>query len=431
MNRDLLGKRLLLLEGSALTKLIVEKAHSLGIYVVIANWYSTEDAPAKAFADKAYTVNIFDVPAMMDIIQAEKIDGIFTAYTDSHLHIYEQLCREANLPCFTTSDLVDVMVDKALFKARCLEVGLPVIDEYSVERILNEETYRNSVSFPVIVKPVDNSGARGISVCYDESSLIKAIERGLSFSSSKHVIVEKYLRMEIPGDGYCLADFFIQDGNAYYCCSSDKPANDDIKNQVNLPGAYIYPSQKDLLIRETLEQKVQNFIDLIGYKNGVLCFELICSGGKVYIIEAQFRYGAKFQEVFLEQEYGFDEATMLLGNALSVDTKVQYQNALDSMRHKPFNRCYALMNILLHAGKIFKIPNEQDVLHFPNVDCYVPMLNIGADIKPDGSMVQCFGKVSFSAPDREALLKSMRFFQRHIRILDENGENMVIPSVTI
>jgi formate-dependent phosphoribosylglycinamide formyltransferase (GAR transformylase) len=84
---DLYGKRILLLEGNTLAKMIIDKAHALGMYVVIANWYSVEDAPAKAFADKEYTVNIFDIPAMMKIIREERIDGLFTAFTDSHLHI--------------------------------------------------------------------------------------------------------------------------------------------------------------------------------------------------------------------------------------------------------------------------------------------------------------------------------------------------------
>lgn len=297
---DLAGKRLLMLEGTPLCKMIIDRAHELGIYVVIANWYSVEDAPAKAYADKEYTVNIFDIPAMMQIIKDEKIDGIFTGFTDSHLHIYERLCQEAGLPCFTQENLVDVMVDKALFKEKCADAGLPIIEEYDPNRILNDPKYAEQIEYPVIIKPVDNSGARGISVCKDAGGLNAAIQRGLSYSQTKHIIIERYLRSIQTGDGYCLADFFIQNGTAYFVASSDKPANDDDKDKVNLPGAYIYPSINDHQIRESLIEKVQAFVDNIGYTDGLLCFELIRSGGQIFIIEAQFRYGAKFQEVFLK-----------------------------------------------------------------------------------------------------------------------------------
>ena len=50
-------KILMILGGSRFLFPVIEKAHELGIYVIIANWYSVEDAPAKAFADEEYTVN--------------------------------------------------------------------------------------------------------------------------------------------------------------------------------------------------------------------------------------------------------------------------------------------------------------------------------------------------------------------------------------
>ncbi len=415
--KNLNGKTLLLLEGNALAKVIIEKAHELGARVIIANWYSVKDAPAKAWADKAIEVNIFDIPAMLKIIKDEHVDGIFTAYTDSHLHIYEKICKEAKLPCFTTEQLCDTMVDKAIFKKYCREAGLPVIDEYELDCMPN---CIDSIEFPVIIKPVDNSGARGISICHDKSTLSKAIDRGLEFSKSKKIIIERYLR----GD-YCLADFMIQDGQVFFCATSDKPANDDDKNNVNLPGAYIFPSKNNNAIKDALLEGVKKFVDIIGYKNGLLCLELINSNGKIYIIEAQFRLGAKYQDVFLQKEQNVDQLAMLLSHALT--GKMCGEN-LENLG-TPFKNHYVLMNILLKKGTISKIQDKNEVDRFPNVDEYIPMKSIGDVIEPDGSMIQRFGKVALSARSREELLSSMRYFQENLKIYDENGENMVINSL--
>lgn len=421
MVNDLKNKRLLVLEGNILTKKIIERAHELGIYVIIANWYSVEDAPAKAFADKEYTVNIFDIPQMLKIIKDEKIDGIFTAFTDSHLHIYEKLCSAAGLPCFTTADLCDVMVDKSVFKDKCRQAGLPVIDEWDSELILNSPEYAAAIEYPVIIKPVDNSGARGISICHNSNNLKDAIKRATEFSNTKHVIVEKYLRGE-----YCLADFMIQDGIAYFCASSDKPANDDDKSNVNLPGAYIFPSKNNDLISQSLSKNVQTFIDNIEYKNGLLCFELINVNGKIYIIEAQFRYGAKFQEEFIKSEYGIDQLEMLLRHAFTGKFEGYDLNLL---RHNTFKNSYALLNILLANGTINKIQSYDEVTEFPNVDTYIPMKKVGDIIKADGSMIQRFGKVAFSAASRSELLNAMKYFQNNLQIYDVDNRNMVINSV--
>ncbi|MBQ7155488.1 MAG: hypothetical protein IJR85_08060 [Synergistaceae bacterium] len=96
---------------------------------------------------------------------------------------------------------------------------------------------------------------------------------------------------------------------------------------------------------------------------------------------------------------------------------------------RQFKHHYALMNILLREGTISGIPDSNNVRQFPNVDMYIPLKGAGTKIIPDGSMVQNFGKVSFSADTREELLASMRYFQNHVLITDENGSSMVMKSV--
>ena len=291
---DLMGKRILFLEGENMMVPVLEKAKKYGVYSIIVNTYNTELNPAKLVADKHYEVNFRNIPAMLEIIAEEKVDGIFTAFTDANMDAYYLLCEAANLPCYSSKQLCDVMINKATFKHFCEEAGVPVIEGYDKDNLKPDE-----MCFPVIVKPVDNSGARGISICADASGLEAAVERGLEFSHVKNVVIERYIRAE-----YALVDFMVQDGQAYLCATSDKPVNDDDKGNVNLPGAYIYPSKHDALIKEKMETSVQKFVNLVGYKNGILCLELIVDGNEVYAIEPQFRYGGKFQEVVL-MKYSF------------------------------------------------------------------------------------------------------------------------------
>lgn len=416
------GKKILFLEGESMLIPLLERAKELGIYTVVANWYSTEDAPAKLVADKHYEVDFSCIPAMLDIIKTDKIDGIFTAFTDSHLEVYQKICKAANLPCFTTENLWEIMVNKAIFKKYCREAGLPVVEEYDPKNITNDQSC--DIEFPVIVKPVDNSGSRGISICKDASTLSTAVERALSFSSAKNVVIEKYLRAD-----YALADFIISDGVAYFCASSDKPVNDDNVDNVNLPGGYMYPSKYDELIKTKLTAPVQEFVNLIGYKNGILCLELIVDGDEVFVIEPQFRYGGKFQDAFIREETDVDEIELLYHLAVfgNLGTDVS-----DKGLDLPFKKNYVLMNILIREGEIGKIPSFDDIkaLVGDSAKLYVPRKKVGEYIKPDGSVVQMFGKVILSADTRELLLEKMRKLQSHLKVLDVNGENMVISSMS-
>ncbi|MBR7164257.1 MAG: ATP-grasp domain-containing protein [Clostridia bacterium] len=417
---DLSGKRILFLEGENMLIPVLEKAKKYGIYSVIVNMYSTEMNPAKLVADKHYEVNFRDIHAMLEIIEKEKIDGIFTAFTDANIDAFCAICEAADLPCYTTEKLCDVMVNKATFKSFCRKAGVPVIEEYDMNDLKIEE-----IQFPVIVKPVDNSGARGISVCADASSLPAAVERGLEFSKVKDVVIERYIRAE-----YALADFIVQNGKCFLVTTVDKPVNDDDKGNVNLPGAYIYPSKHDALIKDALTESVQKFVDLIDYKNGILCLELIVEGDKVYAIEPQFRYGGKFQDVFIEAETGVDEIQLMFDFA--VNGKFG-DDTLPKQIHADFKRHYVQMNILVDEGTITKVPEEafvkELITHNGETGLYIPRKTVGTVIKPDGSMIQMYGKITLSADTRQELLDAMRDFQKKMWVLDEKGDNMIIKSM--
>ncbi|MBQ4516633.1 MAG: ATP-grasp domain-containing protein [Clostridia bacterium] len=415
---DLKGKRILFLEGENMLIPVLEKAKKYGIYSIIVNMYDTESNPAKLVADRHYEVNFRDIPAMLEIIEKEKVDGLFTAFTDANIDAFCNLCEAAKLPCYTTQKLCDVMVNKATFKNYCRQAGVPVIEEYDMNHLDVSE-----IQFPVIVKPVDNSGARGISVCADKDTLLPAVERGLEYSKVKNVVIERYIRAE-----YALADFIIQDGKCYLVTTVDKPVNDDDKENVNLPGAYIYPSKHDTLIKNALTETVQKFVELIDYKNGILCLELIVEGDKVYAIEPQFRYGGKFQDIFIEAESGVDEIQLMFD--YSVNGKFG-EDDLKNNINADFKRHYAQMNILVGEGTITKIPEPEEVKSLADdaIGLYIPRKSIGTVVKPDGSMIQMFGKITLSADTREELLRLMREFQEKMWILDEKGQNMIIKSV--
>ena len=416
---SLMGKTILFLEGENMMLPLLQKAKEFGMRTIIANFYSVDDNPAKLVADKYYNVNFKDIDTMMDIIRNENVDGVFTAFTDANIEPYFNICKAADLPCFTTEKLIDIMINKAVFKRYCREAGVPVVEEYDANTARDNAA---NIVYPVIVKPVDNSGARGISVCADRSTLQAAIDRAVENSHTGDAIVERYVRAD-----YALADFIVQDGKVFFAASSDKPVNDDDKGNVNLPGAYIYPSKYDAFIKDKLVEPVQKFVELIGYKNGILCLELIVEDDNIYAIEPQFRYGGKFQDVFIEAESGVDEIELLFEYA--VNGKLGDEILKDRIKDT-FDRNYVQMNILVDEGTITQVPSPEEAKNLVNgVGLYIPRKSVGTVIKPDGSMIQMYGKITLSADTREELLDSMREFQRKMWVLDEHGNNMIIPSM--
>lgn len=161
-----MNKKLLILGGIPLSKEIIDQAHKMNIDAYVTDYL--EDSPAKKFADKSFMVSTTDVDAVVELIQKENIDGVITGYVDMLLPYYVEIAEKSGLPCYATKEQFAITTDKKIFKSKCKEFSIPVVKEYEFNQDQLDE-----IKYPVIVKPVDNSGARGIYICKDKDILRK------------------------------------------------------------------------------------------------------------------------------------------------------------------------------------------------------------------------------------------------------------------
>ena len=179
---SLKGKRLLLMSGSAAACEIVREAKEMGVEVYATDYYKT--SPVKRISDKSFMVSTADVDSVVNLCRQEHVDGIFSGYTDSVLPYMQQVAEKLNLPFWGSKENIDICIDKMKFKKACQKAGLKTIpcikatqNDYA-EKILQ-------VRCPVVVKPVDNSGSRGVYKCFDNIKLKEYCEKALAFSQKK------------------------------------------------------------------------------------------------------------------------------------------------------------------------------------------------------------------------------------------------------
>ena len=122
---------------------------------------------------------------------------------------YQHLCELSGLPCYATKEVFELTMDKARFKQLCRDNDVPVIPEYDLASfdpsIIND-------NHKVIVKPVDNSGSRGVILCTKPEDFQKCLDYALSFSEKKQVVIERYMEMDSISISYT-----IQDGGGGHC----------------------------------------------------------------------------------------------------------------------------------------------------------------------------------------------------------------------
>jgi biotin carboxylase len=418
---EIKGKKLLIMGGISLACDIVEKAKEMGVYTIVTDYL--EDSPAKKIADESFMVSTTDVEGLVNLFQAQQIDGVFTNYTDSILPYAQQVCECLKIPFCATANQLEVIGNKRKSKRLCINHGIPVPKEYSLTPDFLEKDLKK-IKYPVLTKPADNSGQRGISICRNEIELKKGYGKALDFSKSKDVVVEEYL----SGD-YVVLCFTIQDGYFSLSAMADKPVIEEeySAGMVKLPKGYVLPSKHIDLFYRDLFDRFKNLSTNIGLKNGSLGVEAIVNNGKFYVFEMQYRLGGMKHHEFVLEENQIDIMKMHIRYALTGRFCGWNLKELDNPR---FKKTYCLLNLLMKPGVIKKVEGISSVTAIPEVISFLPMHSEGDVIELTGTVMQIFAKVSLATHSKERLLEIVNDIKNQLQILDERDNQMLIGSIT-
>ena len=420
--QDLKGKKLLILGGPSLVCDVVNKAKEMGVHTIVTDWYEPEISVAKKIADEYRMVSTADVDALVDMVKAEGIDGVYTQYTDSTLPYCQQVCEKLGYPFFIDGVQEKLISNKANSKKLCMDYGVPVSKEYHMTEEFSEEDLAK-IEWPVLTKPVDNSGQRGITICNNVDELKAGYKYAMENSKDGKVVVEEYMK----GD-YAVLNFTLQDGNLYLSGMADKPviAEEYSNGLIRLPKGYIMPSKYLDLFYKKRFKNFENMAKGIGLKNGNWSVECVVRNDDFYVFEMQFRLGGMRHYNFVQVENGIDTLEMHIRYALTGKFEGWNLAECDTPYYK---KTYCSLNLLLKDGIISKVEGVEILDTLPEVKSSLPMHQMGDKVELSGTVFQIFMKVSLVAEDFEDLVRVLEIIQENIKVKDENGENMLLKIV--
>lgn len=279
-------KKLMLLGGLRYLLPVIEEAHKLGVYVITADYLP--DNIAHKYSDEYCNVSIIDKDEVLAKARELEIDGILSHAVDPGVVSAAYVAEQMGLPFQTSYKTACILQDKSLFRQFLMENGFncPHAKGYTnAEDAMKDVDYFN---WPVIVKPVDSAGSKGVTKVTDPKDLLSAIEFALSCSISKNFIVEDFLDIV----GYqSSADIFTVDGNLVYPAYSDQLFDKDAANPYT-PAIEIWPASMQQYYQDDLTEQLQRLFTLLGVKTGIYNVESrVCSNGKAYIMEVSPRGG--------------------------------------------------------------------------------------------------------------------------------------------
>lgn len=265
---------------------VIEEAHKLGVYVITADYLPNNIA--HKFSDEYCNVNIIDKEAVLRAAQELKIDGILSHAVDPGVISAAYVAEKMGLPFQCSYRSTCILQDKSLFRKFLSENGFntPKAKGYdNAEEALKDA---NNFKWPVIVKPVDSAGSKGVTKVDSKASLLEAIEIARSVSISKKFIVEEFL--DIVGN-QSSADIFTVNGKLVFPIYSDQLFDTNAANPYT-PAIEIWPTSMDQKFQDDLTTQLQRLFTLLGAKTGIYNVESrVCSNGLTYIMEVSPRGG--------------------------------------------------------------------------------------------------------------------------------------------
>ena len=416
MYNELKGKRLLILGGMRISCEIVRMAKALGIYTIVADYNKIEDSPGKQIADEAVNLSVIDVDAVVDYVKNNAIDGVFVGFNDMLLPYYAEICQRAGLPCYGTKDQFETLIAKDQYKALCRQFGVPTIPEYDI----NDE----HIKYPVLVKPVDSSGSRGITICHNRQELDEAVEIGRKASKTGKVLIERYM------DGRDVTVFWtFQDGNYYLSALANRHVKHNQGTDViPLPVGYTFPSVYLPKYRAEVEDNCKRMFKHLGLKDGMMFMQCKVEDGMCYVYDLGYRLTGSLEYKILERVCGYNPLEMMICHALTgkMGEESIADRAVPEFKTPAFN-----VSCLCAPGTIEKIEGINEVKAMPEVEDVVIAHTLGETITEQmkGLLAQITVRVLGSVANKEQLLPTMQKIDNTIHIVGSEGEELLLPGI--
>ena len=414
----LTGKKLLILGGNPETGELVKKANDVGVYTIVID--PNPKAPAKLHSKKHYEIDGFDIPNLTQVAKDEKVDGVLVGVADILVPPYLQLCEALDLPCYATSKIIDALSSKDGFIEACKAYGIEGIPSYRLDESFNPGDLEE-IRYPVMVKPVDNGGGVGMSICHNEKELILGAKYAIKNSRKKLFLTERYMNSDD-----IVAYYTFKDGEIYLSAIADRITTKKQGKASPVCIASVYPSKHTNQYYNSIHPIMSEMFKGIGIKNGVLAIQFFVEDDNFYAYDPGFRLQGEAMHIYINAINGFDHRLMLVNFALTGSMGVEDLGERNDFLLGGKHAC--TLWILLKSGVIKDINGLKELQQDPSV-VFVMQRFFEGDIVLQhmvGNERQVLARIYIVSETKEDLVLKIHAIESALSVIDEDGNDMIV-----
>lgn len=272
----------------------IKYAKSQNHHTICADYL--KDSPGHNVANESYLVSSTDNEAVLNLAKKNKVDAVIAYASDpaapTASYVSEKLGLIGNpynsVLTLSRKDRFRKFLKDNKFKTPKFLV--------SDDLDLLQAHYSNQ---KMVIKPVDSSGSKGVTVIENKQDIQKAFEDAMLYSRAGKVIAEEF----VPKTGYQIAgDGFVYNKKLVFRCFANEHFNKT--GNTIVPTGESFPYVNNAIIAHKVHEEVQRLVTLLGMKVGALNFDIRISGDDVYLMEIGPRNGGNFIPEIIEHATG-------------------------------------------------------------------------------------------------------------------------------
>jgi biotin carboxylase len=261
----------------------IRRAQSLG-YRVIAN-DANPDAPGLKLADQGYHLDLQDIAGCIDVARKNSIVGVLTVAADAAVPTVSAVAAALDLPGVSL-EAAQTAVDKSRMRECFDRCGVPSPKWRQCASLAEAEAAARELDWPVVVKPADNAGSRGVSLVRLAAELAESYKKAHEQSRRGSVMVEEFM----PGVEIS-CELFVYRGEVFVLGLSDKIRTSP---PCLLDTTVLFPSEHSKDIQERACEVASMAIRATAIDMATVHMELMVTNGEVKVVELAAR-GAGFR----------------------------------------------------------------------------------------------------------------------------------------
>ncbi|MFN3880269.1 MAG: acetyl-CoA carboxylase biotin carboxylase subunit family protein [Nitrincola lacisaponensis] len=406
----------IVLGGTVPHKHLIENLKKRGYNTILIDY--NENPPAASAADLHIQESALDKNEIEKIAINHQASLIISAALDQPLPIAIAVAEKLNLPVpfslNTALDLTNKGRMKSVLTAHSIETP-----ESKIVSIDHQDVFFN-IEYPLVIKPEDGTGSRGITIIRQAGEINKALELACEFSSTNRAVVEQYIF------GVELAvDVIISNKKSKVLLCRERHKQSITKEEYPLQCvATISPaniSEKELKVLTACTEKISRAFDI---KNGVLHVQgILDESGSFKVIEVAGRVsGGPGGFYAVKNKTGVDLIDYFLDCYLN---KAEEQHPEDNKKF------YATGSLYCKEGTLGSFLNTSKLIDSGFIDSFSPYKNPGEFIPSGFTTKNRIAGYAVSASSREELKEKLNILFETVEVVDTKGRPLLLKEIGV